>query len=105
MLRNIFKFWTRQTNKAQPVARLQRIGFIILGIEMAVLFALIGIGCTLISRCTPTISIPSGGICSGLLVLLLLVFRNPAERWPVATLAIGIILSFGCMFAVLVMMP
>jgi hypothetical protein len=108
MLRNVFNFRLRRSNveKAQVVARIQRIGFIVLGILVALLFAEIGIGCALVPRrCAPTISVISVGVCIGLLVLLLLVFLNPRERWPVATLAIGITVSVGCLFIVLAVMP
>ena len=85
--------------KAQALARIQRVAFIIIGIGVVLSFAEIGIGCALVPRrCAPAISILSALMCMGNTSLLMLVFRNPSKRWPVAALAIGATVSWAGVF-------
>ena len=107
MPRNWFNLLSRRpaTEKARVVARIQRIGFIILGFETIVVLAGNSVVCLLSNRCTPAIPIVSVAICGGLFALLVLAFRNPEKRWPITALAIATSCAMGCIFAFMATMP
>jgi hypothetical protein len=106
MLHTIRNFRSRRSaSEKAKVIRLQRIGIIVSGIGVALLFVEFGLGCTLVPRnCVPVIPIASTGNCIGLIILLFFALQKPRERWPIVALAFASILSVGCLLVLMSMM-
>ena len=92
--------------KTETVRRIKRIGLIIVGIGMAVLFAELGIGSALVSRrAAPAFLIASGCGSAAMLVPVWLAFRYPAAQWPISALAATSLVGLACVFLLMAELP
>jgi hypothetical protein len=104
MLRKLFDVRSHRSpaEKAEAARRVQRIGLIVVGIGIALVFAELGLACALVPRLrAPAISIMSGGLCATMLVLVSLAFRYPSQHWPVWMVAIASMLAMPCLLALM----